>query len=351
MNQTESRKHEHVKIALEKNVSSSHNYWDDIFLKHNALPELNKEHVDLTTTIFGKKTSMPLIISGMTGGYKKAEKINENLASAAEKYRIPMGLGSQRAALENQQLEKTYNVVKNFDIPLVFANIGASQIVEWGHEKTLDYSNQMVDMVDADVLMICLNFLQEVIQLEGEADAEGCFDAIKNLAEDFDKPVVVKESGAGISSDVADRLSKTKISGIDIGGLGGTSFAAIEHYRAEMNDDFLHARGGKTFWNWGIPTPVSLLETGKATDWKIPVFATGGIRNGLDVVKSLVLGATAAGVAQAVLIPAHKGKKEIIFEIDAFYKELRAAMFLVGAKNVEALQDTDYIFKGADLWI
>ncbi len=351
MNQTESRKHEHVKIALEKNVSSSHNYWDDIFLSHNALPELNKEKVDLTTTVFGKKIGMPIVISGMTGGYEKAEKINENLAVAAEKFRIPMGLGSQRAALENQELKKTYNVVKNFDIPIVFGNIGASQIVEWGHEKTLEYSNQMVDMVDADVLMVCLNFLQEVIQLEGEADAEGCFEAIKNLAEDFDKPVMIKESGAGISFDVAKRLSETKISGIDIGGLGGTSFAAIEHYRAKMNDDDLHARGGRTFWNWGIPTPASLLETGKATDWKLPVFATGGIRNGLDAAKAMVLGADAAGVAQAILGPAHKGKKETIFEIDAFYKELRAAMFLVGAENVKKLRDTDYIFKGADLWI
>lgn len=351
MNQTESRKHEHVKIALEKNVSSSHNYWDDIYFRHNALPEINKEKVDLTTTIFKKKIGMPLVISSMTGGYKNAEKINKNLAIAAEKYKIPLGVGSQRAALENKELIKTYDVVKNYDIPLVFANIGASQIVKWGADKTYDYANEMVEMIDADVLMVCLNFLQEVIQLEGEAHAEGCFEIIKKLSEAFDKPLIVKESGAGISFDVARRLSQTKIAGIDIGGLGGTSFAAIEHYRAKMNNDPLHVRGGKTFWNWGIPAPVSLLETGKATNWKIPIFATGGIRNGLDAAKSIALGASCAGVANALLGPAHKGEQETIFEIDSFYKEFRAAMFLVGAKNVEELKNTDYLFKGADLWI
>lgn len=341
MNLTESRKYDHIRISLEENVNADHNYWDDIQLIHNALPELNKEDIDLSTNLFRKKIGSPVVIAGMTGGYDKAKEINENLAAAAEKYQIGMGVGSQRAALENPDLRDTYSVVKNFDIPLRFANIGASQIVMWGHEKTLEYANQMIDMIDADVFAICLNFLQEVIQSEGESNAKGCLNAIKNLADDLDKPVIVKESGAGISFDVAKRLSDTKIAGIDVGGLGGTSFAAIEHHRAKEKNDALHARGGKTFWNWGIPTPTSILNAGEATKWEIPIISTGGMRNGLDAAKAISLGAKAAGIAKTFLEPAIKDKKTTLFEIEAFIKEIRATMFLIGAQNIDELSDSE----------
>jgi len=346
MNQTEVRKDEHVRISLEENVAAHHNYWDDIKLIHNALPEINKEEIDLSTKLFGKKMGAPLIISGMTGGYPKAKDINENLVAAAEKFQIGMGVGSQRSALETPELTDTYSVVKEYDIPLRFANIGASQIVLWGRQKTLDNAQKMIDMIDANVFIVCLNFLQEVVQFEGEAQAKGCYNAIKELAEDLDLPLVVKESGAGISFDVASRLSKTKISGIDVGGAGGTSFAAIEHYRAKMIDDRLHERGGKTFWDWGIPTPTSILEVGDATDWKLPIIATGGIRNGLDAAKALSLGANCVGMAHTLLKPANKDKNSTIFEVDAIIKELRATMFLVGADKVSKMADI-----GVELWI
>jgi isopentenyl-diphosphate delta-isomerase len=158
--------------------------------------------------------------------------------------------------------------------------------------------------------------------------------------------VIVKESGAGISYEVAKRLSKTKIAGIDVGGAGGTSFAAIEHYRAKIINDRLHERGGDTFWDWGIPTPTSIIEVGDATSWKLPIIATGGIRNGLDVAKALALGANCAGMAHALLKPASKGKESTIFEVGAIIKELRAAMFLVGADEVSKMADV-----GVDLWI
>jgi isopentenyl-diphosphate Delta-isomerase len=346
MNQTEIRKDEHVRISLEKNVSAHHNYWDDVKLIHNALPEINKNEIDLGTKLFGKKLGAPLIIAGMTGGYSKAKKINENLAVAAEKFQIGMGVGSQRSALENPDLKETYGVIKDHDIPLKFANIGASQIVLWGHKKTLANAKKMIDMIDANVFVVCLNFLQEVVQAEGEAHAKGCFDSIKKLAEDLSVPVIVKESGAGISYEVAKRLSKTKIAGIDVGGAGGTSFAAIEHYRAKIINDRLHERGGDTFWDWGIPTPTSIIEVGDATSWKLPIIATGGIRNGLDVAKALALGANCAGMAHALLKPANKDKESTIFEVGAIIKELRAAMFLVGADKVSKMADV-----GVDLWI
>jgi len=346
MSQTVSRKDEHVRISLEKDVSADHNYWDDVKLIHNALPEINKNDIDFSTKIFGKKLGAPLIIAGMTGGYDKAKEINKNLAIAAEKYRIGMGVGSQRAGLEKPELKDTYGVIKDYDIPLRFANIGASQIVIWGHKKSLENAQKMIDMIDAHVFIVCLNFLQEAVQFEGEANAKGCFNAIVKIAEDLGTPVVVKESGAGISYNVAERLSKTKIAGIDVGGAGGTSFAAIEHYRSEMVDDKLHERGGKTFWNWGIPTPTSILEVGDATDWKLPIIATGGIRNGLDAAKSLALGASCAGVAHALLKPATESKKATISEVDAIIKEIRATMFLVGADKVSKMADI-----GVDLWI
>ena len=346
MNQTESRKDEHVRVSLEKNVAADHNYWDDVKLIHNALPEINKNEIDFSTKLFGKKLGAPLIIAGMTGGYEKAKEINKNLAIAAEKYQIGMGVGSQRAALEKPESKETYSIVKDYDIPLRFANIGASQIVQWGHKKTLENAQKMIDMIDAHVFVICLNFLQEAVQSEGEANAKGCFNAIKRLAEDLSSPIVVKESGAGISYDVAERLLKTKISGIDVGGAGGTSFAAIEHYRAKIKGDILHERGSKTFWNWGIPTPTSILEVGDATNWKLPIIATGGIRNGLDAAKALALGASCAGIAHALLKPATEGKNITISEVDVIIKELRAAMFLVGADKVSKMADI-----GVDLWI
>lgn len=346
MNKTESRKDEHVRISLEEDVAAEHNYWDDVRLIHNALPEINKNEIDLSTKLFQKKLGAPIIISGMTGGYNKALKINENLAAAAEKYQTGMGVGSQRAALQKPDLIKTYSIIKDFDIPLRFANIGASQIVLWGHKKTLENAQKMIDMIDAKVFVVCLNFLQEVVQAEGESNAEGCLSAIKKLAEDLDIPVVVKESGAGISFDVAKRLSKTKIAGIDVGGAGGTSFAAIEHYRAKIINDELHARGGKTFWNWGIPTPDSILDVGEAIDWKIPIIATGGIRNGLDAAKALALGASCSGIAHALLKPATKSKNATISEVDAIIKEIRATMFLVGVDKVSKMSELE-----VDLWI
>lgn len=346
MNQTESRKDEHVTISLQEDVAAEHNYWDDVKLVHNALPELNKDEIDLSTQIFSKNIGAPLIISAMTGGYDKALKINENLAAAAEKYQIGMGVGSQRAALEKPELIKTYSVVKDFDIPLRFANIGASQIGLWGQQKTLENAQKMIDMIDADVFVVCLNFLQEVVQAEGETNAKGCLQAIQKLAEDLDTPVVVKESGAGISFDVAKRLSETKIAGIDVGGAGGTSFSAIEHYRAKLINDDLHARGGKTFWNWGIPTPDSILDVGEATEWEIPIIATGGIRNGLDAAKALALGASCAGMAHNLLKPATEGKNEAINEVDAVIKEIRATMFLLGIDKVSKMSEVE-----VNLWM
>ena len=351
MNKTQNRKDEHVKVSTEKKVSADYNYWDDIKLIHNALPELNKSDIDISTKLFKKKLGAPIIIASMTGGYEKAKKINENLAATAEKYQIGMGVGSQRAALEDKKQQVTYSIIKDYDIPLRFANIGASQLVIWGSKKSLENAKKMIDMIDADVFIVCLNFLQEAVMSEGESNSKGVLNEIKKLSDNLDKPVIVKESGAGISYDVAKRLSKTKIAGIDVGGLSGTSFAAIEHHRAKMANDRLHERGGKTFWNWGIPTPSSIIEVKDALEGKIPIIATGGIRNGLDAAKALVLGADAAGIARTLLDSALKGKEETLFEMDAIIKELRATMYLLGLDKISKLFEADWVSVGDGLWI
>ena len=341
MNQTEERKREHVQISLKENVSAHHNFWDDIHLTHNALPEINENEIDLSIQLFGKKLQMPLIISGMTGGYSESKKINEHLAAAAATFQVGMGVGSQRAALENQKLAETYSVIKEYDIPLKIANIGASQMVIWDKKQILENADKMIEMIDADALAVCLNFLQESIQPEGEAHAKGCLATIDMLSREFSRPIIIKESGAGISRKVANQLKKTKICGIDVGGAGGTSFSAVEYYRAKIKGDTRNMRAGKNFWDWGIPTPTCILEVGKATNWEIPIIATGGIRHGLDVAKSLVLGANAAGMARALLKPSLKDKKSTELELDIIARELRITMFLVGADSVEKLSTAE----------
>ncbi len=342
MNQTEERKRDHIKISLDENVSAHHNFWDDVTLIHNALPEINEKDIDLSIKLFGKKLNAPLVISAMTGGYLEGKKINENLAVAAEKFQIAMGVGSQRAALENEKLKDTYNVINNYDIPLKIANIGASQMVLWDENKILDNAEKIVSMIDADILAVCLNFLQEVVQPEGEAHAKGCLERIDMLSKEFNRPILIKESGAGISYNVAERLNRTNIAGIDVGGAGGTSFSAVEYYRAKSKQDKYNMREGKTFWDWGIPTPTSILEVGEATNWELPIISTGGIRNGLDASKALAFGASAAGIAHALLKPATQNKDSTIFELDLIIKELRTAMFLVGADTVEKLSDVEW---------
>jgi len=346
VNRTEKRKKEHVDIAVKENVRADYNFWDDVRLVHNALPEIDMDEIDLSTNIFDRELGAPVIISGMTGGYREGKRINEILARVAEKYRIGMGVGSQRSALENENLKDTYAIVKEFDVPLKIANIGASQIVQWDKKMLTENIEKIIDMIDADALAICLNFLQEVIQPEGETHARGCIDAIDYLTEEFGIPIIVKETGAGISGNVAKKLSKLDIAGIDIGGYGGTSFAAIEYYRAKMMNSWLYERLGKTFWDWGIPAPISLMEVLEVVNDEITIIASGGIRNGLDVAKAIALGADCAGIAYTMLKAAVEGLEEAMREMKATIEEIRSAMFLVGAGNVEQLKSAE-----VELWI
>jgi isopentenyl-diphosphate delta-isomerase len=336
------RKPDHVEIYLKEKTSPSHNHWDDIFLIHHALPEINKDDIDLTTKLFGKTLSAPIIISAMTGGYPKAKKINTNLAKAASEVGVGFGVGSQRPAIEDSAYKDSYTLVTDFDIPLIIANLGIPQFIKQKGKTvfTIDDARAAMDMVNADILALHLNYLQELIQPEGDTNAEGSVKVLNKLASKL--PVLAKETGAGISRDTAVALKSAKVKGIDVGGSSGTSFVAIEMHRARRKGDKLKQRLGETFLDWGIPTPVSVIEA----DVGLPIVATGGIRTGRDIARALIIHASAAGVAGKLLKPATISSKAVINELEAIIEELKSAMFLINAKKVTDIRKKDKLITG-----
>ena len=325
------RKLEHLLICKNYDVEFKNKTtgFEDIELIHNALPEIDKNDIDLSTSVFGKKLDSPLFITAITGGHPSSKEINEQLAIVAEENNIALGVGSQRAACEHPELEDTYSVVRdNAPDCLLIGNIGAPQ---------LNLANKAVEILDADILAIHLNPLQESIQPEGDLDERGYFDLISKITDAVDIPVMAKETGCGISGDTARQLADAGVSFIDIEGAGGTSWAAVETYRAE--DRYY----GELFWDWGIPTAISTAEVVNNVD--IPVISSGGIRSGLEAAKAIALGADSVGMALPFL------KKSISHEeltqfIHKFNDSLRIAMFLVGANNIEELKQSKLVVRG-----
>jgi len=258
MNQTSKRKIEQLRICAEKEVEVEENCFADIKLIHVALPEVDKGEIDLKTEFFGFSFNYPIMIASMTGGHPETKRINEVLAEAAETLGVGMGVGSQRAALEGTEQEDSFRVVRDVaPNSFVYANLGAPQLKEYGIEGV----ERVIEMIDANAIAIHLNFLQEAIQPEGNVDARGCLNAIKEVCETIKKPVIVKETGAGISYVVAKKLHELGVSAIDVGGLGGTSLAAAEIYRAKAERDDLGEHLGHLFgWDWGITTVESIVE-------------------------------------------------------------------------------------------
>jgi isopentenyl-diphosphate delta-isomerase len=341
VDQIERRKSEHVDVTLEEDVSGGRNYWDDVKLVHCSLPEVDLEEVDTSATVFGRKLAMPLIVTAITGGYQKAGRINRNIAEACAELQIGMGVGSQRAGLE-RGAPSTYSVIKDYDVPLRIANIGAPQLVRQGRKRALGREDirRAMEMVDGHLVAVHLNYLQEVAQPEGDTRAEGCLEAIRSLSSEF--PVLAKETGAGISREVATRLSGVGVRGIDISGLGGTSFSAVEMFRAQRKGQERYASIGRTYRSWGIPAPVSTIWANVG----IPIIASGGMQSGLDVAKGLVLGASCGGAARAVLGDALVSSKAVRQRLETFMTELRAAMFLTGAESVADLKEKRFVLTG-----
>ncbi len=325
------RKLEHLLICENYDVEFKDKTtgFEDIELIHKALPEIDKSMIDMSVSTFGKKLDIPLFITAITGGHRYAKSINEKLAISAQEKNIALGVGSQRAGIEYPELVDTYNIVKeNAPDCLLVGNIGVPQ---------LNLAGDAVDMLDADILAIHLNSLQESIQPEGDLDARGYLKSIEEVVGSVDIPVMVKETGCGISGECAVQLVDAGFDYIDVGGAGGTSWAAVETYRSD--EKFY----GEIFWDWGIPTAVSTVEVISSVD--VPVISSGGIRNGLEAAKAIALGADAVGMALPFL--KHSITSEQIIEyIDKFEESLRIAMFLVGASNIEELKKSNLIIKG-----
>ena len=323
------RKLEHLLIC-NVNYKDKTTGFEDIELIHRALPEVHKEEIDISTEVFGKKLESPLFITAITGGHAAAKDINKELATVAEEKQIGLGVGSQRAAIVNPELRDTYDVVREYaPSALVLGNIGAPQS---------DLAEKAVEILDSDILAIHLNPLQEAIQPEGDVDARGYIDSIAEICKTVKVPVMAKETGTGISAEDAKTLEKAGVSFIDIEGAGGTSWAAVETYRAD--DRYL----GELFWDWGIPTAVSTAEVVNSVD--IPVVSSGGIRSGLDAAKAIALGADAVGMALPALKGAYEGQDALVQMVERFNESLRIAMFLVGASNIEELKNSNLIIKG-----
>lgn len=320
------RKLEHIQICLEKNVEAGKTGFDEIRLKHNALPEIDFDEIDLTTRFLGKKLDYPIIIEAMTGGIKEAEQINRDIASIAQEYRIGFGVGSQRAAIEDRNTEDTFKVRDVAPDILLIANLGAVQL-NYGY--SLIECRKAVEMIDADALALHLNPLQEVIQPEGNRNFKGLTAKINKITSQLKKPVIIKETGCGITYESARKL---KVAAIDVAGSGGTSWSLVESYR----QNGLTKELGETFSEWGIPTAEAIKD---AVKLKKPVIASGGIRNGVDAAKAIALGADCTGVALPILKAYKAGGKTKVKEfLNKFIYEMKTAMFLTGSKNIKELK-------------
>ena len=342
--ETTKRKAEHIRISLNQHVQTKRTTtgFEDVHFIHRALPEIDKQKIDLSTKIFSHKFAAPIIVGAITGGTPEATKINAAIAEAVEELGLGMGVGSQRVAIEDEKLEKTFAIArKKAPNAFLIANIGGVQLAQGYGLKEV---KKAIEMIDADAIAIHLNPLQEAIQPEGQTNFKGILAKISEIAEEIDKPVIAKETGAGIAAEEAKKLETAGVKGIDISGAGGTSFAAVEYYRAKGLRNDVQRRLGYVFWDWGIPTAVSVTEVSQTVS--IPVIASGGIRNGLDVAKALALGGSLTSLSQPVLRAAFKGVKETVHVLSLLIDELRNGMFLVGTDSVKALRETPIVITG-----
>ncbi|MBM3156576.1 MAG: type 2 isopentenyl-diphosphate Delta-isomerase, partial [Chloroflexi bacterium] len=320
------RKHEHLHINLTKDVQfeSVTTGLENFRFIHQALPEVDAGSIDLSASLFGKTLRAPLLLSPMTGGVKQAQRINRNLARAAQKLGIAMGVGSQRTAIENPGVADTFRVRNVAPDILLFANLGAVQL-NYGYG--IKECRRAVEMIEADALILHLNPLQEALQPEGQTDFSGLLRKIELICRRLPVPVVAKEVGWGISETVARNLVDIGVAGLDVAGAGGTSWGEVERHRARSDN---HSRLAKNFASWGIPTVESLRMVRRAAP-DITLIASGGLRTGIDVAKAVALGADAAGIAAPLLRAANISTESVLESVNEIIAVLRTTMFCIGA--------------------
>lgn len=293
--------------------------------KHNALPELDLSEVDPSAELFGRRFSLPLFISSMTGGYDGATPVNAILARFCEQRNLPMGVGSQRAMLDNPELETSFSVVREH-APTAFiaSNIGGAQLASgWTETKT----RCLIDAIRADAVIVHLNPAQELVQPEGDRSFRGILDGIRRLVDDAGVPVIVKETGAGISGDVAVKLMDAGVAAVDVAGAGGTSWSRVEAWRRDDGDHSLD--------EWGIPTVDCLLEVAPLRSATFRIIASGGVRTAEDALKCLCLGADMVAMAQPIIaVVKSEGLDGLHAFADRFARELTHRMLLIGTAAV-----------------
>ncbi|ABO49020.1 isopentenyl-diphosphate delta-isomerase [Desulforamulus reducens MI-1] len=324
------RKLEHIQFSLQQKSRGGATGFDDITLLHNSLPQLDWGDIDTSCYFLGKKLHVPLLINAMTGGHRELESINGNLAKAAAAAGVALAVGSQRAALEDNSTRYSFSVVREVNPQgVVLANLGA--------DCSLLEARTAIKMINADGIQLHLNAPQELAMAEGDRKFKGILENIQSLSRDLDVPVIVKEVGFGMSRESIQRIGAASVPYIDVGGAGGTDFVAIEEARA----------GRKTWLKWGIPTAVSLLEGLSMNRAKTQLIASGGIRNALDIVKSLSLGCSLVGMARPLLRVLVEGSSEELNSyLSNIIEDIHRIMLMLGARTLEDLQRVPLIISG-----
>lgn len=324
---TMQRKWEHIRICTQEAVTfEKSNGFEHYHFDHQALPELCLEEIDTSTTFLGKRFRHPFFIEALTGGCPGTETINLNLARAAQTMGIGMGVGSQRAMLDDPSLAYTYQVRHVAPDILILGNIGATQLTGRHAEEI----GALVPAIGADGLAIHLNAAQELCQPEGDRDWRAVSSNIRTLCRSLSVPVIVKETGCGLSGGIAATLESAGVSALDVAGAGGTSFTRVEYHRG--------ANLAEAFFEWGIPTAESLRQCTRTVN--LPIIASGGIRTGLEAAKAIAMGASIVGLALPLLKPAMQSPKAVVDTLQRLAKELKMVMFLAGAPNLRALAQT-----------
>jgi len=337
----EQRKLEHLAINLDQNVDFPQitSGLESYHFVHNALPEIALDDVDLKTSFLGKQLRLPLVISSMTGGTAEAQRINLHLAEGAQAAGLAMGLGSMRATLEAPHLIDTFRVRHLAPDILLMANLGAANLnTGFGLEEC----QHAVDLVQADVLILHFNPLQEALQADGNTDWRGLLSKIAAVCRGLEVPVVAKEVGWGISADVAQHLVEAGVSAIDVAGSGGTSWSQVEMYRATTGR---RRRLCAEFAHWGIPTAEAVVQVRVALP-DIPLIASGGLRSGMDLAKSLALGADLGGLAGPFLKAADVSAQAVTDLAEELADMLRIAMFCSGISTIQDLKGTPALRSG-----
>lgn len=335
---TSKRKKEHLELCLTDDVSFKRKStgFENYEFNHYAITEVDITQIDFRTKFLGKKINLPFLISCMTGGTSKAENINAQLAVAAEELKIPIGVGSQRQALEDKKFLESFKTVrKNAPSVPVLGNIGAAQVIQF---KSVDPVNKLVEMIEANALVIHINPLQELLQKEGETNFTGLLRKIKIIVKKSGVPVIIKEVGSGISKQAAAKLLDAGVRGIDVSGAGGTSWAGVEILRNKTSTE-------NDFWDWGLPTSYCIKEVFKLKkDYRFILIGSGGIKNGLDAAKAFALGADIVASARLILQTLDKsGVEGTVNYIKEIFNDISRVMYLTGSYNLKQLRNTKLI--------